>query len=221
MKPELTLGDVIKEAGAFAEIESKYQEPLIYGTTDGKAVGTYIEQKFRRYLLEKYGFEPGNSAKGIDFPDINLEIKTTSIKQPQSSCPFRTARQKVFGLGYSIILFVYDKTDDPKTKTANLNFLHTIYVHEDKTGDYQTTKGLRDILDNNGNKDDIVAYLFDRNLPIDEIGAGELAEEILKKKPEQGFLTISNALQWRLQYARIIQSAGSEEGIVELRRGAE
>src|SRR5260370_40664572 len=122
MKPKLLLDVIIKEAGLFAEIESKHKEPLIYGTTDGKAVGTYIEQKFRRYLLEKYDFIQGNSAKGIDFPDLNLEIKTTSIKQPQSSCPFKSASQKIYGLGYAIILFVYDKTDDPTTKTTNLNF---------------------------------------------------------------------------------------------------
>lgn len=218
MKPKLTLGDVIREAGAFAEIESRHHEPLIYGTTDGKAIGNYIEQKFRLYLFDRYQFEKGNSAKGIDFPDIKLDVKTTSIRQPQSSCPFTSARQKIFGLGYSIILFVYDKTDDPKTKTANLNFLHTLYVHEDKTGDYQMTKGLRSILEKEGNKDDILAYLFDRNLPIDEIGADKIANEILEHKPEQGFLTVSNALQWRLQYARVIQMVGSEEGIIELRR---
>ena len=30
------------------------------------------------------------------------------------------------------------------------------------------------------------------------------ADEILKNCPEQGYLTISNALQWRLQYSRVI-----------------
>jgi hypothetical protein len=216
MKEKLSLDAVIKEAKVFAEIESKHNEALIYGTTDGKAVGTYIEQKFKRYLLEKYEFTEGNSAKGIDFPDLDLEIKTTSIKQPQSSCPYNAARQKVFGLGYSIIFFVYDKKDDPQTKTANLNFLHTIFIHSSKTGDYQLTKVIREILVNGANKEEIVALLFDRNLPLDDITANSIADELLIKKPEQGYLTISNALQWRLQYGRAIQVAGTVDGVVKL-----
>jgi hypothetical protein len=217
MKEELSLDSVIKESKLFADIESKHNEPLIYGTTDGKAVGTYIEQKFKRYLLEKYEFIEGNSAKGIDFPELDLEIKTTSIRQPQSSCPFSAARQKVYGLGYSIILFVYDKKDDPATKTANLNFLHTIFIHSSKTADYQLTKSLREMLDNDANKDDILALFSDKNLPLDDITANSIADELLIKKPEQGYLTISNALQWRLQYGRAIQVAGTVDGVARLK----
>lgn len=217
MKEKLSLDAVIEESKVFAEIESKHNESLIYGTTDGKAVGTYIEQKFKRYLLEKYEFIEGNSAKGIDFPELDLEIKTTSIKQPQSSCPFNSARQKIYGLGYSIILFVYDKKDDVITKTANLNFLHTIFIHSSTTADYQLTKSLRNMIDNGANKEDILALFSDRNLPLDEITAASLADEILIKKPEQGYLTISNALQWRLQYGRAIQVAGTVDGVKKLR----
>jgi hypothetical protein len=39
-------------------------------------------------------------------------MKVTRIKQPQSSCPFKSARQKIYGLGYSLIVFVYEKIDD-------------------------------------------------------------------------------------------------------------
>jgi hypothetical protein len=42
---------------------------------------------------------------------------------------------------------------------------------------------------------------------LDEIGREILAERILQQPPEIGYLTISNALQWRLQYSRIIQVA--------------
>lgn len=215
-KNKLTIKLLLEEAGLFSKIESKHAEPLIYGTTDGKAVGTYIEQKFRRYLLDKYNFVEGNSAKGIDFPEVNIDVKTTSISQPQSSSPFRSARQKIFGLGYSLVLFVYDKKDNPKNRTANLNFLHTVFVDEKKTADFQMTRGLLQILDNHGNKDDLVAFMMERNLPIDEIEAGNIAEELLQKRPEQGYLTVSNALQWRLQYGRVIQLANKVDGITNL-----
>jgi len=72
------------------------------------------------------------------------------------------------------------------------------------------------MLDNNANSDDIIAYLTDRNLPADEITMRDLAEEILRNKPVQGYLTISNALQWRLQYGRIVKLTESVEGIIRI-----
>ena len=44
-----------------------------------------------------------------------------------------------------------------------------------------------------------------------------LAEEILANRPKIGYLTISNALQWRLQYKRVISKAGEVEGVHRLR----
>ena len=144
-------------------------------------------------------------------------MKVTSIAQPQSSCPFKSARQKIVGPGYSLLVFVYENTDDPKTATARLNILHTVFVEKHRTGDYQMTRQIRHILENNGNADDLVALMHDRNLPVDEIEANKIADELLKKPPEQGYLTISNALQWRLQYSRVIAEAGRVGGILKLR----
>jgi hypothetical protein len=89
-------------------------------------------------------------------------MKTTSIKQPQSSCPFKSANQKIYGLGYALLVFVYEKTDNDKTRN-------------------------------------------------------ELAKHILKNRPKIGYLTISNALQWRLQYSRIIEKAEKAEGVVKIK----
>lgn len=213
---KLTKTKLIREARVFAPSHSKMTFTEMYGVTDGKAVGTFIEHKFREYLAGKYKFKAGNSAKGIDFPNLGVDIKVTSIKQPQSSCPYKSVRQKIYGLEYSLIVFVYEKTDDHKNKTGRLNFLHTIFVEKEFTADFQTTKGLRQILENDANIEDIVAFMHDKNLPLDDIEANKIAEELLKKKPEQGYLTISNALQWRLQYGRVIQAAGQVKGVRRL-----
>lgn len=61
-----------------------------------------------------------------------------------------------------------------------------------------------------------MAYLFERNLPVDEIGVLRLAEKILECPPKQGYLTISNALQWRLQFGRAVSLAKDSVGIEEL-----
>ncbi|WP_375472005.1 restriction endonuclease [uncultured Nostoc sp.] len=210
----LTVQSLSLEAAIFSSAESIHPEPLLYGVTDGKAVGTYLEQKFRLYLKGRYEFVEGNSASGIDFPGLLVDVKVTSIRQPQSSCPFKSARQKIFGLGYSLLIFVYDKTDYSTNRTATLNILHTIYVSAERTADFQMTRGIRNLLANEGNKDDLIAFMFERNLPVDEIEASNIADEILINPPVQGFLTISNALQWRLQYGRVIERAGQEDGVI-------
>ena len=212
----LTLEKLQEEAKIFSKLESEHDEASIYGSTDGKAVGTYLEHKFKFFLSHKYDFANGNSANGIDLPELEVDIKTTSIMQPQSSCPFQSARQKIFGLGYNLLVFVYKKEDNQQTKTSRLNIFHTIFVAKNRTADYQLTTSLNKILENNANKDDIIALFHDKNLPVDDISADSLADEILSRKPEIGYLTISNALQWRLQYSRIIEYAGNVNGIIRL-----
>jgi len=214
--PPLTVPFLREEAIAFARLESKFAEPSLYGVTDGKAVGTYLEHKFQAYLQSKYQYERGSSARGIDFPELGVDIKITSIRQPQSSCPFKSARQKIYGLGYSLLVFVYDKHDDPQTQTGRLELRHTIFVEGDRTADYQITVALRHRIENGANRDDILACFEERLLPVDNVEAEALAEEVLRNMPQIGYLTISNALQWRLQYARVIEQAGKVEGVLRL-----
>ena len=215
-KKKLTNLLLQKEAKIFAKNETKYNEPSLFGVTDGKAVGTYLEHKFQKYLHTKYDYVEGSSARGIDFPKIEVDMKVTSIKQPQSSCPFKSAKQKIYGLGYSLLVFVYNKTDDPKSRTSNPKILHTIFVVADRTADYQTTYGLRQIIDSNGNIDDILAFFEERMLPVENISAMALAKEVLARPPLVGYLTILNALQWRLQYSRVISEAGNIDGIIRV-----
>ena len=87
MKKKLTIDLLIKSAKEFCELESIHKNKELYGITDGKAVGTFIEHKFQKFLEEKFQYKRGSSARGIDLPekDISTDIKVTSIKQPQSS----------------------------------------------------------------------------------------------------------------------------------------
>lgn len=73
-------------------------------------------------------------------------------------------------------MFVYEKVDDPFARTGRLNMMHMIFVDKGRTADVQTTRGLRQIIANEGNADDIVAFLQDRNLPVDEIEARNITE---------------------------------------------
>lgn len=102
MKPPLTIQNLLKEAMLFCQTTSII--PALFGVTDGKAVGTIIEQKFKNQLLQNFDFQVGNTAIGIDLPGLEImtDIKVTSVKQPQSSCPFKDGTQKIFGLGYNL-----------------------------------------------------------------------------------------------------------------------
>ena len=119
--------------------------------------------------------------------------------------------QKIFGLGYDLLVFVYEKTDAHETQSAAIDVRHALFIDRSRTGDYQTTRGIREILDRGGNVDDLVAFMEDRNLPLDEIGRMTLAERVLSDRPTLGYITISNALQ----YGHAIANAGVD-GVEDL-----
>lgn len=217
-KPVLTLDELKRTAVAFLRTVSGQPVAVLYGVTDGKAVGTYVEHLFHDYLTANYTYVRGNSASGIDFPALLVDLKVTSIRQPQSSSPFAAASQKVYGLGYHLMVFVYDKVDDPATATSTLTFTNAAFVSQERTGDFQLTRQILDFMARAGNRDDLIALMEDRNLPLDDIGRGQLADRILQDPPIQGFLTISNALQWRLQYGRVltVATAGATAGVENL-----
>jgi hypothetical protein len=218
MATDLTLDGLKDAAREFALATGQTGIAPLYGVTDGKAVGTYVEATFNVAIQRLFDYTPGNAARGIDFPELDVDLKVTSIRQPQSSCPFRDATQKVYGLGYHLLVMVYEKADDDANREARLNFLHVIFIDREFTGDYQTTLGLRAILNRDGNADDVDAFLEERMLPLDEIGRRQLAERVVIEPPAQGYLTVSNALQWRLQYGRAILVAPDPEvpGLEEL-----
>ncbi len=210
---KLDIDSLVSAAVDFCKIQSAIPHPELVGVTDGKAVGTYVEHKFKEYLKSNFLVVIGNSASGIDLPDdhINTDIKVTLYSQPQSSCPYKSSRQKIFGLGYNLLVFVYEKADE--NTSGNLKFINCTFIRKDKTADFSTTQRLLEILSDGGSKEDVIAYFQDRNLPGDEITYEQLATEVLEKGVSLGYLTISNALQWRLQYGRVIALNNQIEGI--------
>jgi hypothetical protein len=212
----LTIDKLIKCANEFCNKESKVEKSELFGVTDGKAVGTFVEHSFQNFLSERYDCSVGSSANGLDLPSLNTDIKVTSIKQPQSSCPYKDSKQKIFGLGYNLIVFVYEKIDNHETKKGALNFVSCTYIDKSRTADFQTTSGILNIIRNKGNKDDIFAFLNDKNIPGDEVTLLNMAEYILENPPMVGYLTISNALQWRLQYSRVVYLTEQISGITTI-----
>ena len=92
-------------------------------------------------------------------PELGVDIKTTSIIQPQSSCPFKSARQKIFGLGYSLLVFVYKKEDNQQTKKCKWHYKVGI-MKKRELGDFQTPTVLADLL---------VNVIKEKNISLDVI----------------------------------------------------
>jgi hypothetical protein len=214
MKKKLTQADLIETAKDFCKLDHVYKE--LFGVTDGKAVGTFIEHGFQDKLTAFYDVEIGNSASGLDLPVLNTDIKVTSIKQPQSSSPFRSARQKVYGLGYNLMLFVYDKQDDHRKKTAKLDFVSCAFIESNRTADYTVTQNLLKILASNGNREDIFAFLYDRQLPGNEITLTALADEILQTPPTQGYLGTYIKPEWQAWFGQAMWGDETMAGAVKV-----
>jgi hypothetical protein len=188
MAKKLTREALTLVAKTFCLDQSKASHPELFGVTDGKAVGTYVEHLFQALILEQFDMAGGSSAKGIDLPAINTDIKVTSVKQPRSSCPFKSAREKVYGLDYDLLPFVYDKKDDSKKRVAMLNFVCCALIEQPCTADHQTTRGLLDVLGRDGNRDDVFGFLTERHLPGDEETLYQLAQEIVENPPGRKIL---------------------------------
>jgi len=62
-KKKLTIKGLISSANKFCEQETKYENKELFGVTDGKAVGTYIEHKFKDFLNKNHIIDNGNSAR--------------------------------------------------------------------------------------------------------------------------------------------------------------
>jgi hypothetical protein len=114
------------------------------------------------------------------------------------------------------LIFVYDKKDNLQNQTTILDFVSCSFIEKERTADYTTTFRLRQMVADGANQEDIVGYLMDRNIPADEIALYNLAKQILENPPQQGYLTISNALQWRLQYQRVVDLNIAVEGIYKI-----
>ena len=214
MKKQLTRDALIATAKSFCGLNHAYKE--LFCVTDGKAVGTFIERAFQNQVAAQFDLQIGNAASGLDLPTLETDIKVTSVRQPQSSSPFRSARQKVYGLGYNLLLFVYDKQDNARAKKAKLTFVSCAFIESNRTGDYRTTRNLLQILANDAYQEDVFAFLNDTNLGGDEAELNALADEVMRTPPTQGYLGTWIKPEWRTWYNRVIELDEPVAGIVKV-----
>lgn len=215
-KQPLTVELLCTEATAFAAIQAQTPRPDMYLRTIPKGVGTAMEKEFRAHLQANYNFVPGHSSKGVDFPGIGVDVKATLITRPQSSCRFTSVDQKVYGLGYDLLVFLYRKRDDKDQKTAFLKIEKTVFVCKKQTGDHTLTRILLADLQTGANKEDLISTMRSKYLALTDEEADKLGDRLLREPPLQGYIGISPAQQWRLRYRKAAEYAGQVEGVLDL-----
>ena len=140
---------------------------------------------------------------GIDIPSLNIDVKATSAKQPQSSAPFMSAEQKIFGLGYNLAVFVYTKTDVPERAASMFSMSRHQFYTSEETADKSLTQKLRAMKLAEDDVQAVATYLVKRGLPGSQEEINLLARKVLENHIPMGKITISNALQWRLQFGKL------------------
>jgi hypothetical protein len=78
-----------------------------------------LREEARRFGRLESAYQTCKQSYGVDG---RLLKPTSSIRQPQSSCPYKTPDRKSLAWVFASP-FVYEKTDDPATKTGCLNIL--------------------------------------------------------------------------------------------------
>lgn len=115
-KKILNIAELQIAAKKFCEKESGLYRSELFGVTDGKAVGTFVEHLFQEYLEQQYEMTVGSSANGLDLPSVNTDIKVTSIKQHNQVALLKTANKKYTGLVITLLYLFTRRVMMPKQK---------------------------------------------------------------------------------------------------------
>lgn len=169
-----------------------------------KRIGTYFEKELRKWFEEELGIvSDGSVAQGLDLPAFNLDVKTTSIAHPQSSSPFDDPGERITGVSYNILLFIYDKHTDDEGNHFDIE--SCVYITKERTGDYRMSAQARELVEDfrEGVLDE--KELREELEDLTGIGAisDEKFDEIKENPPAVGTITITPAVQWRFNYNKM------------------
>ena len=104
--------------------------------TDGKSLGTYIEKLLKAEISRFFGIAIGGSpAAGVDIPELALNTKATSDRQPQSSEPFHSPYDRVLGSKYDIVVCIYNGTELFGSTACPLRILSAQYLERTEVAD--------------------------------------------------------------------------------------
>jgi len=187
-----------------AEIESRTVPEDKSDTS--KRIGTYFEKELREWFEEKHGFvSEGSVAEGIDLPAFNIDVKMTSNRQPQSSSPFDDPGERITGVDYNILLFVYDKHSVEEGNQFDIE--SCAYIPKERASDYRKSENAAKLVEDYRESKLSESELREQLEELTGIGAisDEKFNEIKENPPKEGAITMTPAVQWRFNYNKMVK----------------
>ena len=152
----LSVSELESQSRHFVESLSSVLIGEDWTSLDGKTIGTGVELLFKDFLVSRgFHFVSGNAASGLDFPELLVDVKVSRDKKPQHSCPFRSIEQKVYGLGYGLLLFTYGR--EPGENGIRMKKVR--YIPREETSDRRVTTRLHALLSSGADFRDIQMFL--------------------------------------------------------------
>ena len=146
--------------------------------SDGKSIGTFIEKLLTVLLsIKKKCVFSGSAARGVDLPELNLGIKATSDRQPQSSEPFKNAYERIFGIENALLVFIYNGTAYTAEAEANLRCIQHYLLSETNVADKSLCASARSVRD-----------LYNRKIINEDVLKSVLRLLVLSDKSKKEFL---------------------------------
>lgn len=116
--------------------------------SDGKSIGTFIEKLLTVLLsIEQGCVFTGCAARGVDLPELNLGIKATSNRQPQSSEAFKNAYERILGIDNALLVFIYNGIEFASGAEENLRCIQYYLLSETNVADKGLCAFARDARD--------------------------------------------------------------------------
>ncbi len=132
----------------------KLKQDQILPNLDGKSVGSVIEMLYLAVLETRILNDSGisamkiNPAKGVDFPDLDLGIKSPSTNYATSE-PFFSAYERLLGSQHDCIILLTNYQKVKKDSSLKLRIIKSMYLHNTQLADKQLcriAKEKRDLL---------------------------------------------------------------------------
>ncbi|MEQ8973495.1 MAG: hypothetical protein RIE73_24280 [Coleofasciculus sp. C1-SOL-03] len=139
------LADVLTRVGRGGQLPQWYEQLRTQHTLpnlDGKTIGSVIEMLLIA-VLEKIIFQGleipplrVNPARGVDFPDLDLGIKSPSENYCTSE-PFFSAYERLLGSEYDVLVLLTDYQTAKKKPPLRLQIIKFKYLYKTQLADYR------------------------------------------------------------------------------------
>lgn len=211
---KLTLGLLKAAAGRFL-VETVVPACQV-GTTsyEEETLATTLRKAFVRYVGSSFGGDDTDpipsSDEGVAFPSLATDFRVAPGARLRFGDGSLSWHHKIRGFNHNLLVMVPSPVVELST---------AVFIDHNRTADFQTTLGIRDIMRRNGNLDDIVAFLEERRIGANDDERLAAAGAIISSPPRLGYLTYSLGDSPCIRFGHVLDvlRAGRADGMEFIR----